>query len=268
MREIIVRVPAGRLEEVLDRLLLIVPAGVQELPAGKDVELRMRGAGLPPIAEVERLVRPWRETLTERQVPDDWRERRLADYVPEVVAQRLVVRPDWAPPAGPGLIDVSLADDLAFGSGAHPTTRTILELMLSAPPLGAFADLGCGSGVIAILAAKLGWAPVTGIELIPGSAESARGNAARNGVQVEVEVADLVQHAPPVADGFVANMPAPVHAVVAAAPAMLEASWGVISGFGPRDAPALIEAYAAAGLEVDRNDDLHGWSVIVLERRS
>ena len=179
-----------------------------------------------------------------------------------------MVRPDWAPAAGPGLIDVSLADDLAFGSGAHPTTRTILEIMLSVPPMGAFADLGCGSGVIAILAAKLGWEPVTGIELIPNSAESARANAARNGAQVQIEVADLVAHDPPVADGFVANMPAPVHAVVSTKPALLEPGWGVISGFGPRDSPALIEAYAAAGLEVSSETDVHGWSVIVLERRS
>jgi len=260
-------VPADRVEEVLDRLLVIVPSGVRELPAGDEIELRMRGEGLPAITEVARLVRPWRHTLAEREVPDDWRQRRLSDYVPEVIGQRLVVRPEWAPPADPYLIDLSLTDDLAFGSGAHPTTRAILEMMLTVAPLGAFADLGCGSGVIAILAAKLGWAPVVGLDLIAGSAESARANAARNGVQIEIEVADLVQRAPPAADGFVANMPAPVHAAVAPAPAMLRPRWGVISGFGPRDSPALIEAYAAAGLEVTGEVELHGWSVITLGRR-
>ncbi len=192
----------------------------------------------------------------------------LSTTCPRSSGNELVVRPDWAPPSGPGLIDVSLADDLAFGSGAHPTTRTILELMLRVTPLGAFADLGCGSGVVAILAAKLGWAPVVGIDLIPGSVESARANAARNGVEVEIEAADLMAQTPPVADGFVANMPAPVHAVLARTPAMRAPRWGVISGFGPRDSPALIKAYGESGLEVSKNVELHGWSVIVLERRA
>ena len=74
MREIVLRVRAGVAEAVLDRLLPIVPAGVREMRSGEDVELRMRGAGLPALAEVAQLVRRWPHTLSEREVPDDWRD--------------------------------------------------------------------------------------------------------------------------------------------------------------------------------------------------
>ena len=71
----------------------------------------------------------------------------------------MVVRPEGAPEAGPGLLDVVLRDEGgAFGAGTHPTTVMCLELLLGLVPGGPFADLGCGTGVLAIVAAKLGWA--------------------------------------------------------------------------------------------------------------
>ena len=267
MREIVLRVPVRAVEDVLDRLLPIIPGGVREIPLGDEVELRMRGAGLPSLGEVALRARRWPHSLSEHEVPDDWHERRLVDYVPEVLGEALVVRPDWAPPATGGLIDIALADDLAFGSGAHPTTRAVLLALLATTPQGGFADLGCGSGVVGILAAKLGWTPVTGVELIPTSADSARANAARNGVEMAVEVADLAQRPPPPADGFAANMPVPVHVAVARTPELASASWAVISGFGAARADEVLDAYRKAGLHPASTQELHSWMVIVLERR-
>jgi ribosomal protein L11 methyltransferase len=70
-------------------------------------------------------------------------------------------------------------------AGTHPTTRTCLELMFAISPRGSFADLGCGSGVLAILAGVLGFAPLTAVDLQPGSVEVTRVNAARAGVEVQ-----------------------------------------------------------------------------------
>jgi len=259
MREIVLRVPARAVEEILDRLLPIVPGGVREVPAGDEVELRMRGATLPSLGEVALRARRWPHALSEHEVPDDWRERRLADYAPDVLGDRLVVRPEWAPPAADGLIDIALADDLAFGSGAHPTTRAVLLEVLAAPVLGGFADLGCGSGVVGILAAKLGWAPV--------SAQSARANAVRNGVEMAVEVGDLAQRPPPAVAAFAANMPVPVHVAVAATAELASVRWAVLSGFGAARTQEVVGAYAEAGLHATASQELHGWMVIVLERR-
>jgi ribosomal protein L11 methyltransferase len=267
MREIVLSVPGRAVEDVLDRLLPIVPGGVREVAAGDEVELRMRGHELPPLEVVERCAGRWPHTIAEFEVPDGWRERRLADYREDVIGGRLVVRPEWAPPAAEAVeFDLALADDLAFGSGSHPSTRAILEILLDTAPLGSFADLGCGSVVLGILAAKLGWDPVVGVELVPGSVESARRNAERNGVTIAVFGRDLSREPPPVADGFAANIPAPVHSVVARSPEMARARWGVLSGFGPKDEAELIPTYAAAGLGVVSQAKVEGWSVLVVAR--
>jgi ribosomal protein L11 methyltransferase len=266
MREIVLTVPAVAVEDVLDRLLPSVPAGVREEPAGDSVRLRMRGQRLPSRAMVALAAAAWPHEIDEAEVPDDWRERRLLDYREEVVGGRLVVRPEWAPPAAAGELEIALNDDLAFGSGSHPTTRAVLELVLQRPVLGAFGDLGCGSGVAAILAAKLGWAPVIGCEIVPASVASARRNAERNDVQVEFRACDLLVEAPPAVDAFVANIAAPVHPAVAASAELRRARWGVLSGFGPIHEPDLIPAYEAVGLGVCERREIEGWSVIVVER--
>ena len=147
MREVVLRVPERAVEDVLDRLLPIVPGGVREARVGGEVELRMRGADVPAARVLARIAGTWPNTITEGEVSDDWRERRVADYKPEVIGGRLVVRPEWAP-APPGeLIDIVLTEAAAFGGGTHPTTRTCLELLLELPPCGSFADLGCGTAV-------------------------------------------------------------------------------------------------------------------------
>ncbi len=267
MRELVLRVGAGAVEPVLDRLLPLLPGGVREIPDGDHVELRMSGYDLPSRAEIARHVQRWPHSLRERQVPDDWRERRLAEYRQQVIGGRLVVRPDWAPPAGPGLIDIALSDDTAFGSGAHPSTHAILLALLELEPLGSFADLGCGSGVLGILAAMLGWKPVTGLEMIEASAASARANVRRNGVEVDVVIGDLTQRPPPQASAFAANMPGPVHLVLATASELQAASWGILSGFGPDRDDELIAAYGVAGFQAIERQQRYGWSVITLQRR-
>jgi ribosomal protein L11 methyltransferase len=267
MREVSLEIPTEALEDVLDRLLLIVPRGVREVERGAKVELRMRGDQVPTVAEIATAVGRWPHRIEERTVPDDWRERRLADYVPDVIAGRVVVRPDWArPPRDPGIIDIVLSESGAFGGGTHPTTHTCLEQLLALPPAGLFADLGCGTGVLAIAAARLGWQPVLAIDVQPDSVESARANAAANSVAVTATVLDLLVEPPPSADGIAANVPAWLHAQLAASLAEPLPAVLLISGFVDAEAAGVLEAYAARGLRPRRQLDAHGWVVAVLER--
>jgi ribosomal protein L11 methyltransferase len=266
MREVVLRVPRAAVEDVLDRLLPIVPGGVREVPAGRHVELRMRGAELPELAEIASKVGRWSHKLAEHEISDDWRERRQADYEPDVIGGRLIVRPEWAPAAGPGLIDIALSESAAFGAGTHPTTRTCLELLLGVAPIGAFADLGCGTGVLAILAARLGWTPVLAVDVQPGSVAATVANAAANRAAVTARVADLSSEAPSACDGFAANVPAGLHEVIAAGWEPPGPRFGLLSGFGPDEAPSVIGAYAAQGLRERGRTDSRGWSVVVLER--
>jgi ribosomal protein L11 methyltransferase len=268
MREVIVRFPTDALDDVLDRVLPIVPDGVREAPAPRgQVELRMAGPHLPPLRDIARAMRPTRFQISERVVPDDWRERRLADYQARPIAGRLIVRPPWAPAPPAGMIDIVLEEGGAFGAGTHPTTRTCLELMLAMTPGGSFADLGCGSGVLTILAGVLGFSPLTAVDVQPGSVEATRVNAARAGVEVVAAVADLSREPAPPAVSFVANVPPVVHAGIAAswreAP---EPQVGLISGFDPAHAEAVAESYAGCGFHERERHVHHGWVVSEVQR--
>jgi ribosomal protein L11 methyltransferase len=268
MREVVLRVPKFAVEDVLDRLLPIVPDGVRERERGRHVELSMRGEQLPSLAEVGRAAGRWPHRISEHQVPDDWRERRIVDYEPDPIANRLIVRPDWAPaaPANTNMIEIALSEAAAFGAGAHPTTRTCLELLLGLEPAGSFADLGCGTGVLAILAAKLGWAPVTALDINPESVRATAENAAANGVVIEANVADLSIDPPPQADGIAANVPAALHVLLAAALVEPLPRTALLSGFGPPEADATLKAYTARGFVERRRLDEHRWVIAHVTR--
>ncbi len=266
MREIVLRVPARAVEDVLDRLLPIIPAGVREVRSGRHVELRMRGAELPSRDEIARAAGRSPHRMWEHEVSDDWRQRRVDDYQPELIAGRLHVRPVWAPSAPGAEIEIVLAEAPAFGGGTHPTTRTCLELLLSLEPRGSFADLGCGTGVLAILAAKLGFAPVSAIDVNPQTVEAAAANARLNHAAVEASVGDLSLQSPPRADVIAANVPAALHAQIADGLPDGVPHIALLSGFELEAASAVAAGYVQLGLRQDRRIDTGGWSVVVLER--
>jgi ribosomal protein L11 methyltransferase len=267
MREVVLRVPAASLEEVLDRLLPIVPGGVRERPLSvNNLELRMRGEGVPAVTELSGALGRLPHQIREHEVSDDWRERRLAEYSSDAIGERIVVRPPWAPAPAAGMIDVVLAESSAFGSGMHPTTRACLELLLEIEPAGSFADLGCGSGVLAIAAGRLGWAPLVAVDIQPLSVQTARENAARNGTEAEIDVADLLRVPAPLADGFAANLPAAVHARIVAGWGAAAPEVGLLSGFGVGEADAVIGGYVRCGLRERRRLERDGWVVAEVQR--
>jgi ribosomal protein L11 methyltransferase len=150
----------------------------------------------------------------------------------------------------------------AFGTGAHPTTRMCIELILGLDASGSFADLGCGSGVLAIAAAKLGWAPVIAIDHEPQSVAATRRNAERNEVDVDALELDLLAVAPPPAPTLAANVPPAVHAALAPrlAPAVVHV---IASGFVADELDGVIAAYAGFAPLARLGD---GWQAVLLER--
>ncbi len=265
MRELALTVPSRAVEDVLDRLLPIVPGGVREVQAGRRTELRMRGAEIPDRGSLAKAAGRWPHTVSEREVPDDWRERRIWDYAPDLIGGRLVVAPDWAP-ASSASIEIALGESAAFGAGAHPTTRTCLELLLELEAAGSFADLGCGTGVLAILAVRLGWEPVSALDVRPEAVAATAANAERNAVSLEVLQRDLAAEPPPAADGLAANFPAELHRIVA--PRLPEPlpRVALLSGFGSDQIADVLDAYAARGLRETVRREPQGWVVTVLKR--
>jgi len=185
------------------------------------------------------------------QVPDDWASRWRDFHRAVTIGGRLHVRPPWAaaPVGGPpeGLMDIVIDPNQAFGTGAHDTTRLCLEALLELEPGGPLVDLGCGSGVLAIAAARLGWAPVLGVDHEHAAVHAARENADVNGVQIEVRHGDLRHGGPAPAPTVVANLLRPLLAHIARRgfagepPRVL-----VVSGLLRAEADAIAAAFATA----------------------
>ena len=119
---------------------------------------------------------------------------------------RLYVRPPWYP-ARDDLLDIAVEAGLAFGTGGHASTRQCLELIQTISP-GSLLDLGSGSGVVSFAALRLGFAPVTGIDIDPVAVHAAAGNAAMNDLAPTFLVGDATDPAYPLpaAEVVVANI--------------------------------------------------------------
>ena len=213
MIRLAVRVARADAEIVLAELLELAPAGVEEVDRGDDVEYAVYGAPgeLPALPALRAAAGAALVDITTTEVADDWDERWRSFHKPVTIGERLHVRPPWAQAPGPGLLDIAIDPAQAFGTGAHDTTRLCLEALLELEPHGALLDLGCGSGVLAIAACKLGWQPVLGLDHEAESVEAARDNATANGVAVEARRYDLLRDGPPPsAPTVVANLLRPL----------------------------------------------------------
>jgi ribosomal protein L11 methyltransferase len=263
--ELTLRLPATAVEDVLDSLLPALPAGVhrRDTDAGAELTIAL-GPGTPSAEQLERLAGPAVLEATTAEASDDWRERRLGRYQPLLIAERFLIRPEWAPRHGdPRLIEIVLEQSTAFGTAMHPTTQACLATLAALEPAGSFADCGCGSGVLSIAAARLGFSPLTAVDVDPGSVAAAEANCARNEVEVEVRSLDLASGTPPAAGTIAANIPAEIQLLLASG--LGEAPRQVIaSGFGPAEIPAVAEAWAGHGLRIADQVRANEWSVLLL----
>jgi ribosomal protein L11 methyltransferase len=122
-----------------------------------------------------------------RSVPDqDWVSTSRDQFGPVRVSERLWIVPTWHSPPDPAAINLVLDPGLAFGTGSHATTRLCLQWLERTIKGGeTVLDYGCGSGILAIAALRLGARRAVGIDIDPGAVAVARANAERNGVAAE-----------------------------------------------------------------------------------
>ena len=180
-------------------MVALFPEGFEEIDDGPDrLELAAytdeRGA-----ARIERAFGHARAVL----VPPDWPDRWRAFHRPARVG-RLWIGAPWEP-RPEAAVPVVIDPGAAFGTGAHPTTRLCLQALLSLPR-GSLVDLGCGSGVVAIAAAKLGFEPVVALDVDPAAVAATASNAAANEVELDVRLADALTASVPETDVAVANI--------------------------------------------------------------
>ena len=232
-------------------MLELFPEGFEEVEQPDGIEF----AAYSDAAAEERLWQAFGGSRSS-EVADDWADRWRRFHRPTCVGGVWIGPPWEQPPAD--MVSVVVDPGRAFGTGAHPTTRLCLEL-LQALPCGSLLDVGCGSGVLAIAAAKLGFAPVVAVDVDPVAVQTTRANAAANGVDVDVWAADAVAAVLPRSDTAVANISLPV--VTELAP-RLPAVHVVTSGYLAGDMLAL------QGFRRVRRAAADGWAADLHARQS
>ncbi|HVD41772.1 MAG TPA: 50S ribosomal protein L11 methyltransferase [Solirubrobacterales bacterium] len=216
MIRLAVRCAPEQAELVLAELTVLAPNGVEEERGPGYVEYAIYGGEgeLPEMGDIDAAIAGGRVEVTSTEVPDDWADRWRDFHKPLLVADRLWLRPSWEPERK-GAVDVVVDPGQAFGTGAHPTTRLCLEFLCELDARGELVDLGSGSGVLAIAAAKLGWSPIRAYDHEPAAIEAASANAEANGVELHLERMNLREQLPDLAPTLVANMTAPILRAVA-----------------------------------------------------
>jgi ribosomal protein L11 methyltransferase len=274
MIRLAVRVRREDADVVLAELLELAPGGVEEADlADGVVEYAVYGAPgeLPELPDVRAAAGGALVEVVTTEVADDWADRWRAFHHPVEIAGRLYVRPPWEP-ARRGLLDLVIDPGQAFGTGAHHTTRLCLELLAEEPipdPPAPVMDLGCGSGVLAIAAAKLGFGPVAGVDHDPESVRATAENAGANGVAVAVDRFDLIRGGPaPTAPLVLANLLRPLLLCVARAgfagppPRTL-----IAGGLLAHEADEIAETFARHGLREAARRHGGEWAALRLQRR-
>lgn len=199
---------------------------------------------------------------------EDWVRRTQAQFTPQEVAPRLWIVPSWHAPPDPGATNIILDPGLAFGTGTHPTTRLCLRWLSRRIGGGErVIDFGCGSGILAITAMRLGATHAFGVDIDPQAVLAASENAKRNGVAATfVSAADDVRGP---ADVVVANILAQPLIVLAPLLAGLTLEGGrlALSGILAEQADEVRDIYSAwYDFEPVQEED--GWVLVAGTRRA
>jgi ribosomal protein L11 methyltransferase len=238
-----VRVAAERAEEARALLIELFPEGFEEVALGGGIEF----AAYTRAGGEERLWQVFGPGVA-TDVETGWSEAWKRFHRPLRIG-RLWVGPPWEDPDA-GLVPVVVDPGQAFGTGAHPTTQLCLRFLLEHEPVS-LLDLGCGSGVLSIAAAKLGYSPVTALDLDDAAVAATRTNAEANGVELTVERRDVLSEPLPRAHLALANIASEPLSDVAG---RIEAAELVASGYLVCEEPEL------EGWKREERKELQGWA--------
>jgi ribosomal protein L11 methyltransferase len=202
---------------------------------------------------------------------EDWARRTQAD-LPAIRIGRVTIAPPWDIPSDPADVLVRIEPSRGFGTGHHQSTRLCVVLLQARNASGLrVIDVGTGSGVLAITAAKLGAAFVSAIDSDPDAIENARENIAANGVEkiVEAHVDDLETTTLPPADLVLANLTGTLLAQHAADLARLVKPGAalIVSGFNIDEKRRVTEALSAQ-FDLTETAEEDDWFAFVLSRVS
>jgi len=230
------------------------------------------------------MIRPLPAPVYKQIADQNWMEAWKRHYKPIPIGKRLIILPIWLDSPSPERIPIKIDPGMAFGTGTHPTTQLCLELIevvfdnLSSTVnrKSEVIDIGCGSGILSIAALKLGARAVLGVDIDIESVRNARENADKNGIGAEFiigqgSVAEVREGKFPYKQAplVVANILAPViiRLFDAGLADLVEADGAIIlSGILREQAPGVIEAAQAKGLELNEQRQMGDWVALAMRR--
>lgn len=200
----------------------------------------------------------------------DWVTLTQSQFDPIRVGRRIWVVPSWHDAPEPDAVVLALDPGLAFGTGSHPTTRLCMEWLEAHLPAGAAVlDYGCGSGILAILAKKLGAGPVCGVDIDPQAIQAARRNGENNRCDLTACLPDAFTASFPAStfDIVIANILAGPLTVLAPLLCARIADGGrlALSGILAQQADDVIAAYRPF-LDMAIRAEADGWVVVAGQR--
>ena len=181
---------------------------------------------------------------TDTLADQDWVRLTQSQFEPILAAPGLWITPTWHVPPDPLALNIRLDPGQAFGTGSHPTTQLCLAWLVGhVQPGMSVLDYGCGSGILAIAAKKLGAGQVVGVDLDPAAVVTAQDNARHNEVVADFYLPDAASSG--MFDGVVANiLAAPLTLLAPLLSAQLKpGGWIALSGILARQGASVIEAY-------------------------
>jgi ribosomal protein L11 methyltransferase len=197
----------------------------------------------------------------------DWVREWMDQFVPVKFGERLWVVPTWHTPPEPHSINLLLDPGLAFGTGGHPTTALCLTWLSDHDLNGkTVIDFGCGSGILACAAAKLGAARVIGTDIDPQALRASQQNAERNAVSLELYLPESMPDVQ--ADVVIANIL--FNPLKSLAPEFLRLlkpqGQLVMSGILNEQAQPLMRHYTQLGMNFVSNHSIEDWSLVAAHR--
>ena len=178
----------------------------------------------------------------------EWIRAWMDDYHPMQFGKRLWVCPSWEAAPHPEAVNIFLDPGLAFGTGTHPTTALCLGWLDEQVDTGQqLVDYGCGSGILAVAALKLGVEKVTAIDHDPQALQATRDNANRNSIaEQRLQIFLPGEYKPVVADGLVANILAePIRELAELFAIQVKAGgWVALSGILEYQAESIVKLYS------------------------
>lgn len=230
-------------------------------------------------AMIERVQRAWAEQLPDDPAPQieyelladrDWEREWMDGFEPLRMGQRLWIVPSWHEAPDPDAVNLLLDPGLAFGTGTHPTTALCLGWLDAQDLVGRqILDYGCGSGILAIAALKLGADTAVGVDIDPQALQASRDNAERN----QIDEASLILDYPEkIGRGefeiVVANILAgPLIEMASTIAARVRpAGQLALSGILAAQAESVLDAYRGQGILMDEPQEKEGWVLLTGHR--